>query len=74
MQSRFEMIVASELAGERGGLQIEGEMIGVQFPKFKAVVTKWFVPKNAIHAFRAVSYEAIGEPLSRLNALVHVTN
>ena len=59
VQSRFEMIVATELAGTRGGLQVEGEVLGVEFPNLKAVVAKWFIPKNAVQAFRAVSYEAI---------------
>ncbi|GMI00907.1 hypothetical protein TrST_g1754 [Triparma strigata] len=61
VQKRLGTIIATEVAHLRGRIEIEGDRISVNLPGAKRVVEKWMIPRSAIRAFQAVSYEALLE-------------
>jgi hypothetical protein len=59
VQERLAEIIATDVAGYQNGIEIKDFTLSLTMNILKEVSDKWYIPRRARRAFRAVAFEAI---------------
>jgi hypothetical protein len=59
VQERFAEIIALEVAGFQSSIEIKDHTLSVTIDSLYETADKWFIPRRARKAFRAVSFEVL---------------
>ncbi|KAG7345080.1 ion channel [Nitzschia inconspicua] len=59
VQERFAEIIAAEVAGFQSSIEIKDDTLSVTINSLNETADKWFIPRRARKAFRAVAFEVL---------------
>jgi len=59
VQERMSHIIANDIAGHQDSVDIKENTLSITISNLKNTCEKWFVPRRARKAFRAVAFEAL---------------